>query len=293
VAMAEVAKAGSDPYLLAGAESQKRLNKAHSLLNAFRKLASLHPGANTVERRPNISRGEFLEQYYSANRPVIIQGLMTSWRAMTLWTSQYLKSRVGDEQVEITAGRNADPNYELNSQKHRRKIRFADYVDMVYAGGATNDYYLVANNAFFQRPGTRPLLEDFTVFTELLEPASAGSQSFFWFGPAGTVTPLHHDGCNVLLAQVVGRKNFKLIPASQWQYVYNDSGVFTEVDCEKPDFERYPQFRNTTILDVTLEPGEVLFMPVGWWHHVRALDVSITISFTNFIFPNYYEWPVP
>lgn len=27
-------------------------------------------------------------------------------------------------------------------------------------------------------------------------------------------------------------------------------------------------------------------MPVGWWHHVRALDARMTISFTNFVFPN-------
>jgi ribosomal protein L16 Arg81 hydroxylase len=44
--------------------------------------------------------------------------------------------------------------------------------------------------------------------------------------------------------------------------------------------------RDATIIDIVVEPGEVLFMPVGWWHHVRALDAGMTVSFANFVFPN-------
>jgi ribosomal protein L16 Arg81 hydroxylase len=92
------------------------------------------------------------------------------------------------------------------------------------------------------------------------------------------------------MAQVTGRKRYRLIPASQWQYVYNSTGVFSDVDSEDPDLDRYPEFRNATIIDIVMEPGEVLFIPVGWWHHVRALDVSVTVSFTNFVFPNCFMW---
>ena len=92
------------------------------------------------------------------------------------------------------------------------------------------------------------------------------------------------------MAQVAGRKKFRLIPSTQADFVYNREGVYSDVDCENPDASLYPKFRNATIIDVTVEPGEVLFVPVGWWHHVRALDVSMTISFTNFVFPNFFNW---
>ena len=93
-----------------------------------------------------------------------------------------------------------------------------------------------------------------------------------------------------VIAQVAGRKRYRLIPAAQWHRVHNREGVFSEVDAARPDLDRYPEFRDATVLDFVLEPGEVLFMPVGWWHHVLALDVSISVSFTRFEFPNHFTW---
>jgi LPS sulfotransferase NodH len=289
-AVAEVGRAASDPYVLGAALTQRRLNKGASLLNAIGQLARLDSKTSTVERRSNLSREEFRDHYYAANRPVIIQGMMGGWGAMTAWTPEYLKSVAGDRMIEVMTGRNADPKYEINARKHRTELRFADYIDMVYSGKVTNDYYMVANNGFLQRPEAQALLQDFAGFPEYLKPVVAGRQCFLWFGPAGTVTPLHHDTSNILMAQVAGRKRYRLVPASQWQHVYNNAGVFSDVDCEKPDLAIHPKFRKVTIIDIVLEPGEALFMPVGWWHHVRALEVSMTISFTNFVFPNFFTW---
>jgi LPS sulfotransferase NodH len=289
-ALAEVQKVAANPYLVGGARTLQRLQKGASLLNALGQLASLDSGMKTVERRSNLSRNEFRDRYYAANRPVILTGLMTDWRAMTAWTPGYLKSIAGDQAIEVMTGRDADPKYERDSGKHRTEMRFADYIDTVYSGRVTNDYYLVANNLFFQRPEMQRLLKDFMAFPEYLNPATAARQCFLWFGPAGTLTPLHHDTSNILMAQVAGRKRYRLIPSWQWQYVYNSEGVFSDVDCEKPDLNRFPKFRNASVIDVVVQAGEVLFMPVGWWHHVRALDVSMTVSFTNFVFPNYFNW---
>ena len=67
-------------------------------------MASLGSKANVIEQRLNLSRDEFRDQYYAANRPVIIQNLMTGWRAMTAWTPDYLKSMAGDQIIEIMSG---------------------------------------------------------------------------------------------------------------------------------------------------------------------------------------------
>jgi len=289
-AMEAVENAKVDPYLAGGKRTQRHFQKSASMLNALGQVARLSSRAATIQRRSGVSRAEFRDDYYAANQPVILTGLMAGWRATAAWTPEYLKMAVGDLVVEVMGGRDADPKYERNGRRHRSKMRFADYIDLVYSGKVTNDYCLAPNNGFLQRPEAAPLLEDFIPFPEYLKPTSEGRQSYLWFGPAGTVTPLHYERSNVLMAQVAGRKKFRLIPSTQADFVYNREGVYSDVDCENPDASLYPKFRNATIIDVTVEPGEVLFVPVGWWHHVRALDVSMTISFTNFVFPNFFNW---
>ena len=89
------------------------------------------------------------------------------------------------------------------------------------------------------------------------------------------------------------RKQVKLISPAYLPELYNHKNCFSQVDLEAIDFERYPLFRGVQVQEFTLQPGDVLFIPVGWWHHVRALDVTITISFTNFRahndFQSFYE----
>ena len=289
-AQEEVSRTSFDPNVQLSIGIQKRLRKAASLLNVQQQLARLNSQASVIERRTDLTGDEFRDRYYAANRPVILENLMTDWAALTRWTPDYLKQLAGDRMVEIMTGRDGNPDYERDDGKHRTQMRFADYVDRVYSGTVTNDYYMTANNGFLQKPEAQPLFEDFNVFPEYLDRATLAGRCFLWFGPAGTVTPLHHDTSNILLAQVTGRKRFRLIPANQWQYVYNTRGVFSDVDCANPDPRRHPLFRHATVIDIILAPGEVLFLPVGWWHWVGALDISMSVSFTNFGYDNQFAW---
>jgi LPS sulfotransferase NodH len=289
-AAAAVARAGDDDYLTGAAHAFRRLRAAGSVLSALGELARLDSGLAAIERRAAPSRDEFRDRYYAASRPVILTGLLDDWPAVTRWTPEHLKAVAGDERAEVMIRRGAGPDDERSGGVHRRELRFADYVDLVHSGRVTNDYYLVANNGFFERPWTRPLLADCPAFPAYLRPGDGGAQCFFWYGPAGTVTPLHRDTSNILIAQVTGTKRYRLIPAAQWHRVYNRAGVFSDVDAARPDLDRHPGFRDATVLDFVLRPGEVLFMPVGWWHHVLALEPSISVSFTAFVFPNHFTW---
>lgn len=159
---------------------------------------------------------------------------MDGWPAMTRWTPDYLKALLSDEEVEIMAGRASDPDYEVNCQRHRRKLPFGEYVDMVHSGAETNDYHLVANNGFLRRPKPKQLLADIVMFPEYLDPRLADGGVFLWYGPAGTVTPLHHDTSNIFMAQVRGRKRIKLISPVDLEFLYNDVGVFSPSIAMRP-----------------------------------------------------------
>lgn len=234
-----------------------------------------------IERRSAIPKDEFFSNYYRVNRPVILTDSMYDWPAMSRWSPDYLKRVCGDELVQVMTGRDSDPGYEIGAERHRTTMRFGDYVDNVVTAGQTNDFYIVAQNEFMRTEGGKRLYTDIAGFPAYLDERRDGFV-FMWFGPAGTVTPLHCDTTDIILAQVCGRKRVTLIPADQKALVYNHIGVFGEVDCEQPDLVRHPLYRHAERAVFDLDPGEALFIPVGWWHHVRALDISISVSFTNF-----------
>jgi Cupin-like domain len=292
-AAAEVDSVLGDPVWPAGDHAAQRLRKLESLLEMHGRLDALDGRAYTLDRMHSLSRRDFLERYYARNRPVLITGLSDDWPARRDWTPERLKERLGHVEVEVQIGREQDDQYELHSDLLKTQMSFGEYIDRIERGGPGNDLYLTANNHFFERDETACLLDDFTMPTEYLDPNGAPGTYFLWLGPAGTITPLHHDVVNVFFMQVVGRKRLVLIPALETPLMYNDVGVFSAVDLLRPDFDRHPRFAETTRIEVVVEPGESLFIPVGWWHHVEALDASVSLSFTNFVFPNNFRWEHP
>jgi len=288
VAGVEVSRA--TPTTNGSAKIARKLRKLEALMGVYSELWAHTKGSKRVERRSNLSAEEFFRCYYSGNRPVVFQDGLRDSPALANWNPDYLKARCGSEMVGVMAGRSADRDYEINSDHHKTRTRMRDFVDRVKQAGQTNDFYMVANNRSLESRKMKRLLDEVHVLEHILDPVLAQSRIFLWFGPGGTVTPLHHDSMNILLAQVYGRKRVMLIPSFQTPCVYNRVGVYSAVDCEKPDYTRFPLFRKATRLKVLLEPGQVLFIPVGWWHHVRSMDESISLSFTNFRAGNDYNW---
>lgn len=282
LAWQEINQAKDHPYLAAGHSFVKKLKKRDWVLHSLSILQELSPNYQTVERGHQLSRDEFFERYYCANRPVVITGMLDAWPAMTQWTPEYFKSKFGHHMVEVQAGRNSDPDYEINSAQHKQQMPFGEYVDLVNSGVETNDFYMTANNTGINGQVLKGLWDDVPVIEEYLRNEES-NRGFFWYGPKGIVTPLHHDLTNNFMAQVQGRKLIRLIPPSRLPYVYNYRHCYSQVDLNQIDYERFPDFRHIKTIDVVLEPGEILFLPLGYWHHVSGLDISITMTYTNFL----------
>lgn len=266
-----------------------QVEKLELQLNIYRSLEKLSPHHNTIQRVSRLSQSDFFEKYYITNTPVILTDIMGNWQALSRWNPEYLKQEYGEVKVGVQFNRESNPLFEREKDKHRQEMMMKEYVDLVVNGGKTNDYYMVPYNGNFDNPAFKPLLNDIEIFPDYLDSTLQQTRIFFWFGPEGTITPLHHDPCNVLLAQVYGKKRVRLISPNQKHLLYNQIEVYSEVDLLEPDYEKYPRFKEVEVIDVILEPGEVIFLPVGWWHHVESLDIAISVSFTNFLISNYYQ----
>lgn len=289
-AAAEVEAARQSPYLQGANRLKNRLAKRDWVLDIQRKLNRLQPPG--IERRHRLSGAEFLRDYYSANRPVIVTGMMDDWPAMRKWNLDYFRRRFGAREVEVQFGRDADALYEMNSVAHKRRMKFGEYVDLVQSAGRTNDFYMTANNDSRNRDALNELWDDIVQVPDYFS-SQPNNRGFFWFGPAGTVTPFHHDLTNNFVAQVVGRKRLRIMPACEVANVYNHQHCFTQVDGCNIDLARFPDMAKAQVLECVLEPGEMLFLPVGCWHLVEGLDISVMIAFTNFRWDNdfYSDYP--
>jgi ribosomal protein L16 Arg81 hydroxylase len=269
-------------------------HKLATLVDALSEQFRQSPSSYRVPVEESIDPRSFFDRYYFGNRPVVARGLMRSWPALKRWGPRFFAEQFGDREVEISHHRDADPRYEDNFSRHRLRLPMTEYVELVARSGVSNDAYLVAKNNLLEQEDFQALFEDFDCPAGFLDPHTLRRRVSLWFGPAGTVTPLHHDLTNIFFAQVYGRKRVRLIPPYDMERVYNDRQCFSEVDLDNVDFERFPLMRQVSVLDVTVRPGDFLLIPLGWWHWVRSLDVSISLSFQNFALPTpavQWRWP--
>ncbi|MDF2461824.1 MAG: hypothetical protein K0Q43_59 [Ramlibacter sp.] len=279
-----------DPVFLAALANQQMHRKLESVVGNLQSLWASSPSYDEIERRDSVPHDEFVERYVRGCRPVILTAAARDWPALAKWTPQYLKTRFGDHEVEIQGNRNSDRNFEPNKNAHKQRVMMSDFVDRVVAGGPTNDYYLTANNELLMNPAFAPLLEDIGTLPSLCNPNALAGSSSLWFGPAGTNTWLHHDTLMLFHTHVYGRKRWRFLSPLETPNLYNFNLFYSLIDLDAPDTHRFPRFANAKVIEVVVEPGETVFLPLGWWHQVTSLDVCISFNFSNLAIPNRFDY---
>jgi hypothetical protein len=223
------------------------------------------------------------------NRPVILTGEMADWPALKLWTPDSLRAKVDARLLEYRGDWAADAWFEMDKDAHRREAPFDAFIDRITGDTAGNDAYITAYNSARNGEALSVLNTDLGKIEKLLDPALAHPNGMMWIGPDGTLTGLHHDLTNKLIAQVVGRKRLLVLAASEVGRLYNDTHAFSRIaDVQDPalDLTAFPRLVGARAYEVVLEPGEVIFIPFAWWHQVRSLDFSVTLTFNSFRWPN-------
>jgi ribosomal protein L16 Arg81 hydroxylase len=288
-AILEIEAAKSSPYIQGGKmvaeRTQTRLKKCNWFMDVQRNLNHQSGRDKQIDKRYQLTREEFYRDYYFANKPVLISGMLEDWSALKKWSLSYFKEQYGDRVVHIQTGRDKDAAYEIEQNNFRSTMPLLKYIEQIEAAESSNDFYMTANNTSGNREALKELWDDVGELSEYLNPESS-DDGFLWIGPAGTRTPFHHDLTNNFMAQIIGAKKIKLIAPCESSYVYNHLHCYSLVDGAAIDLSQFPLMKDVTVMEFELNAGEILFLPVGWWHYVEGLSPSVTMSFINFQQPN-------
>ncbi|XP_064457998.1 hypoxia-inducible factor 1-alpha inhibitor-like [Ornithodoros turicata] len=100
----------------------------------------------------------------------------------------------------------------------------------------------------------------------------------------GNITPAHYDEQQNLFGQLVGQKRFLLFAPEQFECLYphpvwHPHDRQSQVDFDHPDLERFPNFKKLCGYEAIINPGDVLYVPMYWWHQVESsMQGSYTVS---------------
>ncbi|MDR3527577.1 MAG: cupin-like domain-containing protein [Rhizomicrobium sp.] len=235
----------------------------------------------------NVDAEMFRHEILPQAKPAVLRGLVAQWpavqegrkspQAFTTYLKQFDRGRVvdtfvGDPSIQGRFWYRPDMrgvNYERKTEPfdislHRLMTHLEDVnPPAVYMGSA-------------------PIAECIPDFARenAIDLVDRSVAPRIWIGNTITVST-HYDLSDNIACVVAGHRRFTLFPPEQLPNLYVGPLEFTfagqpvsMVSLAEPDFERYPRFKDAlaAAVEAELEPGDALFIPYMWWHHVQSLD---------------------
>ncbi|NVD44801.1 cupin-like domain-containing protein [Qipengyuania atrilutea] len=252
---------------------------------------------NPVEEVALPSKAAFDEQVRQAYRPVVIRGMARDWPLVRLGRTdpaealRYCASFDSGAAADImlappTEGgrffyRNDMTGFNFERRKgtlgqlagELARLDGQDDAPGMYAGAADLHDHLPG----FASDHPLPLAEE-----------QDGSQARIWMGNA-TQVATHFDLSDNFAVVAVGARQFRLFPPDVTKHLYIGPLDVTPagqpvsmVNPLEPDLKRYPDYEKAEAqaLYAELEPGDAIYVPTLWWHHVAATSpINILVNY--------------
>lgn len=223
----------------------------------------------------DISKADFEKHYLNSRKPLIIKGMAKKWPAYEKWNLDYMKTVVGDKTVPLYDSSKADPSKPINASA--AEMKFEDYIELIKT--TPTDLRIFLFDPIKQAP---KLLDDYRAPKDLMG-GFLDSYPNMFFGGKGSVTFLHYDIdlAHIFHTHFNGRKHVILFENKWKERLYQipyATYALEDYDVERPDFEKFPALKGVQGVEAFLEHGDTLFMPTGYWHWMKYLDGSFSIS---------------
>jgi hypothetical protein len=226
-----------------------------------------------IERRHSLSVQEFRDVYEIPGKPVILTDVVTQWPAWGKWNEAHLLDVCGEQMFQAEAVKMTMQNY------------------LTYARQAAEEspFYLFDKSVLGSCPHLSSDFEVPSYFTEdLFSVLGDRRADFRWLivGPLRSGSTFHIDPnrTSAWNAVLQGRKKWIMFPPH-----ITPPGVFPSADGAEVTspvsvvewfLNFYDDARNSAHppIEFVCHPGEMVFIPHGWWHLVINLDFSIAIT---------------
>jgi jumonji domain-containing protein 7 len=248
-----------------------------------------------IDRVEAPTREEFTERWVRTNTPVILTGVGSRWPAFTRWSPQYFVEHAGDS--EVTVHFDEDGNffrwYQTGKGRVDRVMKVRELMEILTREPAEHRYYVTEHEVRFI---SEVLCKDLD-YSRYLD--AQDTDPLIFIG-RDTFMPLHYHGTTeALLCQVVGSKTvtlyspdqFGLLSARPW---YGNAPLFSRIDPRDAQArELFPRFKDAEPLTFKLHAGEILFIPVHWWHVTKCpgFQLNVTCFWTASL--KQYTYPEP
>ncbi|BFZ13538.1 hypothetical protein BsWGS_16577 [Bradybaena similaris] len=220
----------------------------------------------------------FETAYLNPGHPVVITDAIDYWPAMTTrrWSIDYLRSVAGLRTVPVEIG----TRYTEDSWT-QKLMTVNELIDTYITNPHANTKAYLAQHQLFDQ--IWELRDDISVPVYCCLGQEQDVDINAWFGPAGTVSPLHQDPKHNFLCQVMGKKYVRLYSHEHTDALYPYSSRLlhntSQLDLDVPELDQFPKCACTPGLEYVLSPGDMLYIPPRWWHYLKSLSVSFSVSF--------------
>ncbi|MBA6315412.1 cupin-like domain-containing protein [Cellulophaga baltica] len=227
-----------------------------------------------IPRVSQITKAEFVANYFKPQKPVVIERFIEDWPAYTKWNLEYIKTVAGDKTVPLYDDRPVSHKDGFNEP--HAKMKMADYIDLLKK--EPTKFRIFLWNIFKEVPA---LQKDYT-FPDFGLKLLKGLPMLF-FGGKDSYTFMHYDIdlANIFHFHFEGRKEIILFDQSQNKHLYKvPHSLITHesIDFSNPDYEKWPALKNAVGYKTYLEHGEVLYMPEGYWHYMKYITPGFSMS---------------
>jgi histone arginine demethylase JMJD6 len=220
----------------------------------------------------SMSREEFIQQCYNPVLPKVFRGAANEWQAVKNWNLDFFEKNHGHKEILL------NDNVGLTAQEFER-MNLKYYINQIRSGSLK---YLKFSDIVNEDEN---LKNDFDLawLRKYKLPFSWGEDLKMFMGGKGTLTPLHIGFSSFLFVQVMGRKKWILYPAND--RIFLDPRTertfyfYSKANPYKKDDPAFLLLKHAKQYEVTLEPGDVLWVPSFTWHHVENPTDSIGIRY--------------